>query len=252
MHRSGTSLFAKILMEFGVSLGDDLNEHHESIEMKQINDCLLREQGAHWANPKPYLANLQAQGFVQSEAQKLQKILEQSTAFGDIDPAKPWGWKDPRSTLTLPVWLSIFPEARVIHIVRNGIDVGMSLQRREPRRLFSRRDAEPMIPPLFTRGYRLWSEYLQTGLSLQTLCRHYLLVRYEDIIEAPRLQIDILCEFLDIDPSEEILSKIVSKTVGRPTQRLTLETAYLRLLFKLGMVDSAPLISVGYEPSVSP
>ena len=75
------------------------------------------------------------------------------------------GMEDSRSTLTLPVWLSIFPEARVIHIVRNGIDVGMSLQRREPRRLFSRRDAEPMIPPLFTRGYRLWSEYLQPDFS---------------------------------------------------------------------------------------
>jgi hypothetical protein len=44
-----------------------------------------------------------------------------------------WGWKDPRNSITLPVWLKLFPDARVIHIVRNGVDVAESLYRRQQR-----------------------------------------------------------------------------------------------------------------------
>jgi hypothetical protein len=47
----------------------------------------------------------------------------------------PWGWKEPRNTFTLPLWLDIFPKARIIHIYRNGIDVAKSLAKREEARL---------------------------------------------------------------------------------------------------------------------
>src|SRR5205814_6378464 len=45
----------------------------------------------------------------------------------------PWGWKDPRSTFTLPMWLRIFPNAKVVSIERNGVDVAESLRAREVR-----------------------------------------------------------------------------------------------------------------------
>ena len=40
---------------------------------------------------------------------------------------QPWGWKDPRNVFTLPLWLRVFPEAKIIYIVRNGVDVAASL-----------------------------------------------------------------------------------------------------------------------------
>lgn len=42
----------------------------------------------------------------------------------------PWGWKDPVNTFTLPFWLDLFPEARVVHIFRNGVDIAQSLYTR--------------------------------------------------------------------------------------------------------------------------
>ena len=250
MHRSGTSLFANILLELGIHIGDDLSNHHESIAFKRLNDVLLRDQGAHWANPQPYLRKLSDPSFITSEADKARRLLEAMADYGEVAHGQPWGWKDPRTTITLPVWLKIFPEARVIHMIRNGIDVGMSLQRREPRRLFSRRDAEPMIPPLFTRGYRLWAEYLQTGLDTESLCRHYLLMRYEDLIDKPTVQLNTLCTFLNINAPADVRARITHKLVGRPTKRAAWETRYLQLLFKLGAVDPAPLARMGYEPGV--
>ena len=49
----------------------------------------------------------------------------------------PWGWKDPRNTFLLPLWRDIFPEAKVIHVIRNGVDVAASLLTREEKRIRS-------------------------------------------------------------------------------------------------------------------
>jgi hypothetical protein len=47
----------------------------------------------------------------------------------------PWGWKDPRNTFLLPIWLEIFPNAKIIHIYRNGLDIAKSLAVREQSRI---------------------------------------------------------------------------------------------------------------------
>ena len=41
-----------------------------------------------------------------------------------------WGWKDPRTTITFPIWLQVFPKAKILHILRNGVDVAISIYRR--------------------------------------------------------------------------------------------------------------------------
>ncbi len=42
-----------------------------------------------------------------------------SNRYKRTNGLKAWGWKDPRNTFTLPMWLSIFPKARVLHVLRN-------------------------------------------------------------------------------------------------------------------------------------
>ena len=42
----------------------------------------------------------------------------------------PWGWKDPRNSFTLKIWRQIYPNAKVIHIHRNPVDVANSLKKR--------------------------------------------------------------------------------------------------------------------------
>jgi hypothetical protein len=46
-----------------------------------------------------------------------------------------WGWKDPRNIFLLPLWLDIFPDAKIIHVFRNGVDVAYSLAQREKSRI---------------------------------------------------------------------------------------------------------------------
>src|SRR5207237_264153 len=41
-----------------------------------------------------------------------------------------WGWKDPRTSLTIPLWLELVPDLRVVVCLRNPLDVALSLRKR--------------------------------------------------------------------------------------------------------------------------
>src|SRR3954454_23215857 len=53
MHRSGTSLIARVLDELGLFQGAELQEDHESVYFLDMNDLLMRRIGASWDNPGP-------------------------------------------------------------------------------------------------------------------------------------------------------------------------------------------------------
>lgn len=153
MHRSGTSLIARLLDDLGLFQGDELQDDHESTHFLEINDTLMKRVGATWDNPAPvrgFLENADAVGLtlkcLRADLQGRQiagylgrKRYAKSRGLGKLD--EPWGWKDPRTVFTLPLWLQLFPSAKLVYIVRNGVDVASSLRVREQREL-ARRIAE--------------------------------------------------------------------------------------------------------------
>jgi Sulfotransferase family len=42
-----------------------------------------------------------------------------------------WGWKEPRTTLFAPAWLEIFPDAQILHVVRDADAAASSIRERE-------------------------------------------------------------------------------------------------------------------------
>src|SRR5207302_9249377 len=92
--------------------------------------------------------------------------------------ASPWGWKDPRNTFTLPMWLHIYPDAKLISIERHGVDVAESLRASEMSNLKGAAQRYERYPALsFLRqsedsfvdsprclsldgGFSLWSAYV--------------------------------------------------------------------------------------------
>ena len=81
-----------------------------------------------------------------------------------------WGWKDPRTTATWPLWKEVFPRARAITVHRNGVDVAASLWRRARNELTGKdrrrfltdphlnRFASPRCLHLI-RAFQLWEGY---------------------------------------------------------------------------------------------
>ena len=256
MHRSGTSLVARILSELGVHIGAKLDRHNEAICFKQVNQVLLQSQGADWARPEPFVSHLSDNASLERDVQlALDSLVRWSPSYGEIGDDQLWGWKDPRNTLTLPVWLAIFPDARVIHVVRNGLDVALSLHRREPRRLIQRLRGKParetiMVPPTISRGYALWSTYVRLALDLEALGTPWFTLRYEELVLDPGAAIARLVQFLGIEVDAEKVRGLGGGMVRMPAHRSLLEGWRLNFLLRTGILDPQPLRVLGYEPGI--
>ena len=108
-----------------------------------------------------------------------------------------WGDKNPhyadsRNDGCLETVVQLFPEARFVHIVRDGRDVIASLLRRE-------NDGRPWVD--FERAHYVWITHVRRGRSfgLSQPPGHYLELRYEELIADDLASARSLFAFLDID-----------------------------------------------------
>ncbi|KZR68007.1 Chondroitin synthase [Prochlorococcus marinus str. MIT 1313] len=138
MHRSGTSLLARMLTSLGVSFGKNLlSQDYDNPEGYQEDIAFLKlhrnwfassleddEDGwldGGW-NQNQSISSL-GKARWKGQAEELLKIRENSA--GDDQ----WGWKDPRTTLLLPFWRHLRPELNLIGIYRAPWDISDALQR---------------------------------------------------------------------------------------------------------------------------
>lgn len=82
----------------------------------------------------------------------------------------------------------LLPEARFVHLVRDGRDVAVSLR---PRRFSPGHDIATQA--------RHWRENVLTARAQGSGCRHYLELRYEDLLRAPETVLRRACAFLGLN-----------------------------------------------------
>ena len=104
---------------------------------------------------------------------------------------EPWGWKDPRSCLTLPFWRDLRPDLKVIVCLRNPFEVAVSLRRRSGTS--------------YTFGIRLWSLYNQRLLDGVDPASA-LVVHYASVLADPEREIRRMLDFLDITASVDTIA----------------------------------------------
>ncbi len=209
MHRSGTSLFARLLQQGGMYVGGSwVDEHHESIHFTRANRAMIGEglymlHDYGWTAPK-------TEAFIQARRAYAERAAATiSVFFAERGDETVWGWKDPRNCLTLPVWLSIYPNARVLHAVRDGRAVALSLADRDE------------LDPVF--GLELWAHYAtraERALESVTDSRK-LTVRYEDLVGSPTDTLRRLFQFAELTPSASLDSIALSIDSTRVAARLT-------------------------------
>ena len=144
-HRSGTSATEHALELLGLQIGQRLDSHRESKALQRLHEEYLQRVGASWHNPAPFLRSLETAKGERACLDYLRSNV--SSHFGRIfgygnNPrgwwlrlrltlGAAWGWKEPRTTLFAPIWLKIFPEARVLHVVRDALAAAESIRERE-------------------------------------------------------------------------------------------------------------------------
>src|SRR5689334_10431064 len=189
-HRSGTSMTARVLNTLGVDLGpeeqllkpeaaDNPRGYFEPEWIVEANDEILARYGAHWWTTFPA-----ARGWeTDPELQPLFERVRQR--FGECFGASPLrGWKDPRTSLTLPFWRRVAGDAVFVICVRNPIDAIASLQRRPE-------------PNLSTAAWSdVWLEYVARALDATKADRR-IIVFYEDLLHDPEGEVKRLARFID-------------------------------------------------------
>lgn len=135
MHRSGTSMLARLLQEAGVHLGEDLigpaaGNPRGHFEDRAVHDFHLRCL-ARWRDEDKRLWD---DGTLCPRAEPFQPTDGECAEAAGLARrlARPgwWGWKEPRTCLFLDLWLPLLPEARCIVIYRHPLEVHFSHLRR--------------------------------------------------------------------------------------------------------------------------
>lgn len=132
MHRSGTSMVTHVLHAAGVDLGpgemlkpaadDNPDGYWEHEGFVAMNQQLLEALGGGWDDPPPADAQLADP----ERAAWRREAAALVAGFG----GRPWAWKDPRNSLTLPFWQEVIDDLRVLVVVRHPAEVVASLRRR--------------------------------------------------------------------------------------------------------------------------
>ncbi len=116
-----------------------------------------------------------------------------------------WGWKDPRNTITLPFWLKYFPDMKVIHIYRNGIDVVQSFYKRNIKlNKYSSYYSEVLNSKI--EALKLWENYYTRSESYRSsLTDRFLDIKYELLTTGNEAEIKKLQNYIGRDVRDFLL-----------------------------------------------
>ncbi len=240
MHRSGTSMISRVLEGFGLFMGRRKQHDNESLFFHGLNNWLISQCGGSWDNPR-VIHDLMRHREARELAARYIRFIMRTPRFaeylgwkgylrgGALDGAGfSWGWKDPRNTFTLPLWLDLFPSARVIHILRHGVDVAHSLCTREAARFRGRNHpidrsfrrlvyvvrpkkggfADSLRCATLEGGFSLWEEYLEEGgRHAAALGERVMEIRYEDFLAEPRRHLPALSAFCGLRTNDSAIER---------------------------------------------
>lgn len=241
MHRSGSSLLTEMLEAAGLFAGEKKDSNHEALFFLNLDRWLMSQTGGSWDNPGPIRWLIQNQTIRAMTVDYLRRYLLQSprvvsylgwTKYRQYRslfnlPFR-WGWKCPLTTFTLPLWLDVFPNAKIVHIYRHGVDVASSLRKRTIaglrqnafQKLYYKLPFLHWIRPKtggFVQGIRctslegglsLWEEYLATAREhLRQSPSRAIEVKYEDLLASPVKTLEELMTFCEMPTSVDRLSK---------------------------------------------
>lgn len=202
MSRSGTSVTARILNILGVELGDETELMEpasgnnpagfwEHGGIADLNEDILATLGEaprqRWRYPPALPDGWERDPRLEPHRRAARSMLQESFAGKPL-----WGWKDPRTCLTLPFWQQLLaempgvgPNLRYVICVRHPLEVAASLRERDG---MGREES-----------LRLWHRYMSDVLR-HTDDQPRLFVSYESYFGGWEEQAARLAAFLEKPP----------------------------------------------------
>lgn len=155
MHRSGSSVLARLLNMMGAYLGpehqianpapDNPKGFWERKDVVRLNDLLLQAGGSEWND----VWNFNWQQITTEQKHTFHNKIER--LITGLDTNRPWLIKDPRLCITFPLWKNALEIPVCVHIYRNPLQIANSLYKRNN------------IP--IKTGIALWENYTIAALN---------------------------------------------------------------------------------------
>lgn len=190
MHRSGTSMMAGALHNIGINMGQNFYGklpsnplgHFEDMDFLNLNNKILEEIGTDWRNP-PHVDEITKKGNAFSN--EIQEIISKKNKQ-DV-----WGWKDPRTCLTLELFIPYVINPYFIVCYRDAFDVANSLYKREKMDI----DYGIKLKDLYDKRINMFFNKYR-GLKRYN-------VKFQDIKNNPSRYIEEIINFLDMNVTNE-------------------------------------------------
>jgi hypothetical protein len=235
-------MIANFLNKLGLFLGAKKDYHNEATFFVKINAWMIHNAGATWDNPENF--NNINEEFSRHMIRVIDRHLSGPRRYEFLgwrrlckyksikDLNVMWGWKDPRTTITLPVWQKIFPDAKIIHIFRNPIDVAQSLKRRsfayqnhfrpnlrtnlKELLLIGRiRYANSYRVMNLREGVRLWREYTERALSIKRGTDEIIHIKYENFLADPYSNLKQIMAFSNMQVRDDGIRALLDQVDAR-------------------------------------
>jgi hypothetical protein len=191
MHRSGTSMVAGILTKLGINMGDELLGktpsnpfgHFEDRDFVNLNNSILLKAKGSWDEPpseKDILS--QADDF----NNEIQKLIKKKSDLRNI-----WGWKDPRTSLTIKLYIPYLKNPYFIICHRKNTEIANSLKRRDGYEIKKGLDLVNIYNNRIDNFFNQYENLNKIDLD------------YEDFLNNPEQNIVKLIDFLYLDVGKE-------------------------------------------------
>ena len=228
---SGSRLLASMLSRLGVFMGSNLNDSEDSLDLFELVKYLVEAHA-------PDYSRLFAEGDPTLEARVEAAI---ASHLAGRSPGRRWGWKLCETAHALPVISRLFPNARCVHLLRDGRDVAFSpfLAPKAPfwRKIYfnDARIYSWQGHSMTQRAYRnhghlfnaaRWVNSVTLGRAHGAMLgERYLEMRYEALVADPAAEMARLAAFLGVEHAvgagmPEVKTGAVGKWRSQPARRL--------------------------------
>ena len=208
MHNAGTSILTEIIHRCGIFMCPDMDHHECRFWTHFLHDDLILGSHEKWSDlPLMSVEDVLALEPIVGEFAKKYWMADY-IKFG-YDGISPWGFKDPRICIFLPLYLKLFPDAKVVQIHRNQDDIAASLTRRPKPGLGIETQME------FWK--KLTAAYVDRANEYVPKFKNHHVLEYEQLCTNKEEVIKPLMEFLDLpleNATPEILRKLSPKRIG--------------------------------------
>jgi len=208
MHNSGTSILSEILHNSGIFLGNNMSHYESHFFSIFINDSIIMKGQDNWAK-LPIMSINEMMLYKETVGPFIKKNWIIDYVQWGYDCVSKWGIKDPRLCVLLPLYLEVFPQAKVVHILRDPNDVAASLCQKRKKGVG--------LLDNFDHWKKLSLQYTERVISCSDKASEFYELQYEDFCNESISVTKKLFEFLEIpftENTKKLLNKVHPSRIG--------------------------------------